>query len=82
MKTHEQIIHQFQLAHSLHCNDQARYQIAKLCKAAENKEALKWNEFWIWIRNNETATHDDMQVVRRMIERGESVRGFKFGEEE
>lgn len=77
MKLHDKIIHTFQVAHSLHCNDQARVNIEKLCKIAENTSELKWNELNFWLRNNPLATVEEIQVVREMLNQGKSVRGYK-----
>ena len=78
-KTINAIIHEINIAHSIDCNDRARYQISKQCTSLRNQSEFKWNELNIWLRNNPSATVGEIQVVRTKLNSGESVRGFRIG---
>lgn len=77
-KTIDAIIHEVNVAHSINCNQQARYHISKQCKMMRNQVEKKWNELGFWLNNNPEATLGDIQMIREKLNQGESVRGFKL----
>jgi hypothetical protein len=74
------IIHEVNTAHGIDCNAQARYHIAKQCRIARTEFERKWNELGVWLIDNTDASVPDIQTVRAMLNRGESVRGYKTEE--
>lgn len=73
-----ELIHEINIAHNINCNDRARHHIHKHLMKNRNHNERKWNELNIWLRNNPLATVEEIQVVRTLLNNGESVRGFRI----
>ena len=77
-KAIDAIIHEVNVAHSINCNQQARYHISKQCRSMRNQVEKKWNELGIWMLNNPEATFSNIQTIREKLNQGEYVRGVKL----
>lgn len=67
-------IHGINVAHSIDCNEQARYHIKKQFQIMSNKYYEKWNELGIWMCNNPDASVAEIQKIRAKINGGIYVR--------
>jgi len=74
----DRLIHEVNVAHSIHLNDQARFHIQKICNTYKNKQAIRWNELGHWLNRNPDATVDQIKVIREMLDNNEYIRNYKF----
>jgi anti-sigma-K factor RskA len=72
-----ELAHEINIAHNIDCNRRARFHIRNLLTKNRNENEKKWNELNFWLRNNPSATVDEVQVVRTLLNSGETVRGFR-----
>jgi hypothetical protein len=72
------IIHEVNVAQSIACNRQAMYHISKKCHEINNYNVKKWNELKIWMKDNPSATLENIQYAMSLLENDKAVRDFKI----